>query len=256
MYTYDSSFAERLFDTAIEIVMDPKMGPQRGSLGSIVSFRAPHDTQAALEAASKIPDPYYRADALISVVTQGNLPADEAMEVLTEAKTLLASDSGNALARGYALLKLMDVHVPEHLNLCELLWDVIQTTRRTQPIDWFETIGLLVETHRRFKNLGDQEAADETLSEALDRARDDPFRRSEGMAQVAQAYLNFHRPKALDILYEILRLARLEGYGATWTAITAIIPVMCELGGSAMAQHVYSELDVAEGFVPSANHRS
>ncbi len=251
MHHYDPALAEQLFDNAVEIAMSRQMyGPSRFQiLGGVARFRAAFNVQAALDAARKISDPSIRANALMSAVTRGNIPVEKKPEVIAEVQALLASDSGDAIAKGRALLKLVDTGAPERLNPRDLLWNVAQTARLAQPADWFKRIGLLTEIYHLFEDLGDQKAAERILSEALDTARNDPFNRAVCTAQVARLYLSRDRSRAILILYEILRRARLEGYDAVWTAITAIISVMCKVGGNTLAQHVYEELNIAEEFL-------
>jgi hypothetical protein len=250
---YNPQLADQLFNSAIEIAMSKEMhGPSRFHiLGGVAHFRAPFNSQFALKAARKISDPYTRADALLDIITQGTIPPSRREEIIMEVRELLAVDHGDAVARGRALLKLADTKTPEQPEYRELLWNIVETARLAPPGDWLTQIGFLVEVYERLKKLGDQKAAREVMSVALDTARNDPFNWSAGLAQMAKLHLSHKRSTAIAILYETLQRARLEGYDAVWTAITAIIPVMCEIGGSDLAQHVYEELCVAEEFLPN-----
>lgn len=249
IHQFDPEQAKELFNVTVECAMDREMSMHRAQiLHRVVHFQVPYDIQTALEAARKIPDPCQQADALLTAVTRGDLSVDEAVNIVREAEELLAADSSNPLAKGWALLKLVELDLSRQSNPLELIREAVHTVRQTQPADWYQRIALLIQAHHHCEQLGAQNFAREILSETLEVARNDPFEQSFGMVQAARLLLAHDVDRAVAILHEILQRARLEGYDAIWKAITAIIPITCELGGTALAKRIYDELDITEGF--------
>jgi tetratricopeptide (TPR) repeat protein len=252
MHSFDPTRANKLFDVTIQCAMDREMSMHRAQiLQRVVHFQAPFKVYAALEAARKIPDPYQKADALLTAVIRGDLLEDETMNIVREAEELLAANSSNALVKGQALLKLVGLNLSERSNPLELIREAIQTLRQTQPADWYRRIGLLTQAYHHCRQLGAYDLAQEIISEVLEVARSDPFEQSAGMAQAAKLYLNYDANKAVAIVFEILRRAHLKDYDALWKAITAIVPIICELGGDSLARQIYKELDLGESFLRS-----
>ncbi len=232
MHSFDPTRANKLFDVTVECAMDREMSMHRAQiLQQVVYFQAPFNIQAALEAARKISDPYQKADALLTAVILGDLHEDETMDIVREAEELLAASSSNALVKGQALLKLVELNLSEQSNPLELIGEAIQILRQTQPADWYQRIGLLTQAYHHCRQLGAYDLSQEIISEVLEVARSDPFEQSAGMAQAAKLYLNYDTNKAVTIVFEILRQARLKDYDAVWKAIRGLCRMRRKFSG-------------------------
>lgn len=252
---YDQEQALTLFDVAVNAVTEPGYRDaflvRDATLRNIAFYQARLNHEAAIEAAERISDPYLKAYAFISIAKHSDLAPEALRDLVDAARELLLLDSESVSAKAGTLLNLIDIDDLGEKDTLELLWDVVHAARRIVPAEQITAVDILLETHSRFKRLGDEQSAAEVLSDVEGIIANMPFYRAHGMARLARVFAESDRPRALELIYSIIRHARSKGYDEMWETTTAIIPPICALGGRVLVEAVYRELKTAESFVPT-----
>lgn len=243
----DPTLADRLFTVAVEAAISSIYRDQ--ILRNVVHYRAPSDSESALDAARKIRNQHNQAFALASIVSRGNLADVASRQMATEAIELLKVEQENVDTKAMTLLKLIEANAFEEPTATQLIRDLVDTASHMYPIERRRAIGFLVQAHNHFVKAGNVAEAKQTLTIARELALSAPREKSQCLVQVAEPLLTHSHNEAVSVIYHALQLARMEDYDEVWATVSMMIPALHGLGEDQLLGQLCKELEAAESFL-------